>query len=352
MRREAVLALSLLLLVPAGAKAASVSDELTLGATRETASSPNTKFWGDRLSGSAEVSERWSVQLGAMVTHYGATTASTAETVWQLSGGALFEMDDHWSFGAAGQLSPNSTGSLWVPTVLDVGTLAPASVEVRSQTKSYGFDLSSEWESAGHDETPDAETIVDVFLGGTHYSIAQAIPRVRTQSGAELTTNELRASCNAIECGPAIRSILAKDQSSLWQLRASVAVTETLYDDTDLDLSATYFVYTTDPSKIGLYSVGTFSRTPIGEGLPTLPLRYTVRPAVEQRFGPIGIEPSFQYGHYVDDEGHALTYGLRVNAKPSRPVKLWIGGTLQSDADGQGNTAWMAWATLGARVRF
>jgi hypothetical protein len=186
-----------------------------------------------------------------------------------------------------------------VPTVVDVGTVtaAPATVEVRSQTKSYGFDLSSEYESATEDETRDTETIVDLFLGGTHYAIAQDIPRVRTASGAELTANELRASCQTRDCGPGIRSVLAKEQSSLWQLRATAAVTETLFEDTDLDLSATYFVYTSDPTKVGLYSVGTFSRTPIGEGLPTLPLRYSVRPAVEQRFGPVGIEPSFQYGH-------------------------------------------------------
>ena len=329
----------------------SISDEATLGGTRATAGSPATHFIADRLNGIVDVSDEISLRLGAVATRYSAATGISAETVFQFTGGATWEVSDHVALGVDASISPTSTGTTAQPATFEspTGAAVPVTVRVRTQTSTAGLGFFAEYDTAGESNW---ESVVAATVGGTSYAITQTIPSFVTPGGQVVDRAELRAFCQRNPCSSDLRNTLDRDSSSLWQLRASLDFTETVFRSTDFDLLGTYYLYTADPSQVGYYTAGSFSRTTVGDGIPTQPLRFAVRPGVLHRFGSLGVGVSFQHGQYVDGLGHSEIGGLRVEYRFTKAFKAWITGNLENDVNGNNQSTHTGWVGIGARLRF
>lgn len=348
--RALVLSLFFVLAVsPRSTYADSVSDEVTLGGTAATQTTPSTRFVGDRVTGLFALTDALLLRLGGSLTHYLSTPQSTAENVFLVSGGTMLDLSDHWTVGVDGAFSPSSSLGTTQSAVIDAGAgmSTPVSVDVRTRTWSGGLGAMVEYDTAGDSK---AETVGDLSLFANSYNITNTIQGARGLGGAPISPSALI--CGANGCSGPLRNSLAKSNASLWQMRAALGLTETLSQDTDLDLVANYYLYTEDPTQVGLYSVGTFARTAVGEGIPTLPLRFSVRPSVLHRFGQLGVGAAFQYGRFVDDTGHNEIGSLRVEYKFVKTFKAWLSGNLEHDVDSTGTPLNTGWAGVGARLRF
>jgi hypothetical protein len=209
-----------------------------------------------------------------------------------------------------------------------------------------------EYDTAGDSNAGDsnAETVGDFSFFANSYSITNAVQGVRGLGGAPVSPSAL--ACGAGPCPAPLRKALERGKASLWQIRTSLGVTETLLEDTDVDLVGSYYLYTEDPTEVGLYSVGTFGRTTVGEGIPTLPLRWSARLFMLHRFGHLGVGASFQYGKFVDDTGDSEIGGVRVEYKFVKTFKAWLSGNLEHDVDPVVAPLNTIWAGAGARLRF
>jgi hypothetical protein len=290
------------------AHAGDVSDELTVGALSSNVA-PTQPYVSDRFGGSADPSEAVSLSLSGTYTRYFRADRTPGENIFQLAAAGDYTPNDHWSFGAELRGSPPSTA------VMDT----PAGV-VRSRTSVIGCGVNGEYDTAG--EGP-LETIVDGYLGLSSYSTTQ---RARTARKGT--------------------------PSSLAQYRVSADVTEVFFRHTEGELSGSYYAYSTDPEGTGYFGTSVFGRESVSEGLPLEPLRWSLRPTVRQRIGPVKLSAFFQYGRYVGDAGWNFMAGLKAQVKVSTNWKLWAALNLQRDFESTGETLTIPWGSVGARVSF
>jgi len=313
---------SALVLGPARtARANDVSDELTVGTlSPSTSSSSSTRvssepFVSDRLGGALDASDNVSLSLDGTLTRYLHANHEPGETIFQIAT-ALDYDGDHWSFGIDARGSPRSTAV----TRTDSGP-------VRSRTSLLGAGAFIEYDSAGESDEKssggiDPETIVEGSGGVTEYWTTQ-----RARHGGS-------------------------SPSSLTQFRLSLGVTEVLWRDTEGALFANWYTYSTDPLNTGYYGASVFGRESVSDGLPLEPLRWSIRPSLRQRMGPVKVSAYFQYGRYVGDAGSNVLGGLKAQIKVSQVLKLWASGGLQHDVQSTGETLLVPWAAVGARVTF
>ena len=328
---------------PRRAFAGSVTDEVTVGRTF----AQGTKFYGDRLAALFEPSERLSLRTAASVMRYEPVRRSGGETVLQLSAGGTLQLSDAWAVGLDVNGAPPATASSAPRATLDdgSGTPTPVTLDVKTRTSSFGGSATVEY-ARGTDT--DHETVVDATLGATAYDVTNRIAGARSTTGAPLGS----ASCGATGCAPDVARSLDRDTVALAQLRASVGLTQTLRDATDVDVVATYYGYTDDPTQVGILSVGTFGRAAVAGGIPTLPLRWSARAAVLHRLGAWGVGGSLQHGQFIDREGYGDIGGLRAEWRFAAAWKGWLSAYAERDAGPALAATWTAWCGAGARVRF
>jgi hypothetical protein len=198
---------------------------------------------------------------------------------------------------------------------------------VRDKTSSFGFGLGAEYDTAGDS---DAESVLGLAVGTTAYSTTQ---RARIGKGA------------ARVLGPA-------QASSLLQWRVTASCTETLFEDSDLGISASYYLYSRDPTQSGLYGPAVLGRVAPGDGIPIEPLQYSLRPNLAHRFGPLRFSAYGQLGHYFGGEGWSWIGGLKLRYRFSDMVAAWLSGNLQQDDYASGDDLRILWASAGARLVF
>ncbi len=84
---------------------------------------------------------------------------------------------------------------------------------------------------------------------------------------------------------------------------------------------------------MGYFSLVSLGRE-LGNGVPVLPLQLSVRPHVAQRFGPVTVKLSYQYGLYTESLGSLHALSARVSWKVTKEVRLSLSVTGQSDFSG------------------
>jgi hypothetical protein len=297
------------LLVATTARAADVSDELTVGALSSGTQPASSPYVSDRLGGALDASERVALSLDGTYTRYLKANHVPAENIFQIAAAADYTPSDHWAFGVDLRASPPSTAVTSTPA----GT-------VRSRTSLVAAGLSAEYDTAGDGPS---ETIAESYVGLTSYSTTQ-----RARLGTKATP------------------------PSLTQFRLSPTLTEILWQDTEGELSVSYYAYSTDPQGTGYFGASVFGHGSISEGLPLEPLRWSARPTVRRRLGPMKLSAFFQYGRYVGDGGFSAITGLRAQAKVSDEWKLWASFSFQRDVESTGEVLSIPWGAIGARVSF
>jgi hypothetical protein len=297
------------------AAASDVSDELTAGALSSSSARGSAPFLSDRIGGAVDVGDPLSVSADATFTRYFRSKGASAENILQLAAATDFSPSDHLSFGADIRGSPPSSTSI---------TDATTGARQTSRSSLVGGGLSAEYDTAGDG---NAESIADGYAGLTSF----------------WTTQRARA-------GRGMPSMAAGSPAALLQWRLSLGFTEVLWRDTEVGLTGTYFAYSEDPTDTGYYGPSVLGRGGVSEGVPLEPLRWALRPSVRQRFGPVRLGATVQYGRYVENVGFSVMFAVKATFRVSDALRLWAQVGFQRDGDDSGESLSVPWGSVGARV--
>lgn len=337
-----------------------LSDELGFAIGRATPHSPRTGQLMDTLSAGIDAGAGWSVLLSAGLTVLEATSgvagqqyASRGATTLYFSPGVAWEASDHLAFGLALTWSPSSR--LLTDTTLTYANASGRTVDadalLSATTSSSGAHLSASWETEGDS---DFETAVDLDAGVTRYAAEQHVLAVRDPaSGASVSDQQLRAWCDTHPCSRQLLGLLRERATPLVQSELRLGVTETIREDTDVGIGASYFLYDRDPTEVGFYGLVAAGRGPgFASGMPLAPLRWSVRPEVAHRFGDFGVRLWLEHGLYVDDEGTSNALGVKLQYRFAKSFRMWVTASLRRDTDALGNESTFDQAMLGAAWLF
>jgi hypothetical protein len=346
-------------LIPSITGAHSISDELGAGTSQSGPRNPRTGFVYDRLSGVASASEKVDLRFDFVLTHdqatkprHGARFGDTGGNILAGSFGIDWNPTDNLSFGAQLDFSPKSTQASDTPLTFDNG---PATANgdglLRSTTSSVGFGLIGGYETAG---STNFETALNASISMVHFSAAEDLTAVEGASGP-VDRQNVMSYCRRTPNAPGCRQLLPLFQvqsAQLNQFKVSVLASETVMVNTDLTFGGAYYFYDHDPSQLGFFNIVSLGRASFGNGVPLAPLRFTLRPGVGHRFGPLLLDLSYQYARYVPGDGYGNGLALKLQYKFSKSFKAWIVANGQDDRDDQGNSTKSSGVALGLRYSF
>lgn len=317
-----------LLLASFGARAALGHDvfvDVSPGFTARSDANPRSGSVSVAAGATWEPSDAWAVFGSAQYTRdFGTRTEDTTATGSNI---VLLSMGASWAPSEHLLTMVNVTGSPPArqlnATTVSVGARA-TDVVLESEAWSLGGLWTGAWMSGG---TSSLESAVDVVLGASRYEVHQ-----RLLTGDTARGQALRNTCaTAGYRGTTICRLVAGLSTPLYQGRLGAGYTATLFEATDVSLSATYYLYDKDPNEVGYFSLVALGRAELGNGVPILPLQVTLRPAVSHRVGPLTLRVAYQLGVYQGGDGlnHAVTG--RVTWKASRTFRLYLSLTGQFD---------------------
>ena len=343
-----------LVLAAAGARASSVSNEVSSNSTQATETNPRSGNLADALNASFDLSDNWALNAGATLTAEGQTPAqqrgafgSSGSAVTSFSLGLDWQPTDAWSTGISFDFSPESTQFTGTQVqVSAAGTAADALLESKSSSFEAGLD-------ASYDTSGDSR-LEWSFSGGlstTHLSTDQRITRVRAKGGGASTPQQIKDYCAGHKCSTALLAALRAQAVTLDSQKLNAAVTAILDKNTDLTLSGDYYLYDQDPTQVGYYSLARVGR--VGNGLNIAPVQFSLRPEVTHRFGDFSAKVWVQGGKYVAGGGQSTaSVGLKLQYKFTKAFKLWGTASGQHDVDEQSNSTNSSSVSIGAGYRF
>jgi hypothetical protein len=311
--------------------------EAGVGQTKASQDSSKSFFFYQRSAGRWSASERLDLTATLRVTE---DLAQPADSTSRFTTGR-----DVVFFGAADatyQLTPHFNASLGVngsPTsTRDVATANPIwsspsgrapgedpMALVRTRTRSFGAAAELGYDSFDPDEVHDIDGSLEASVGWYESFTEQTI--VAPDAPARLGTSN----------------------ASLQQARLGGAATLTIAEKTDVGVDGAYFLYD-NPNPDAVGSFATDVHTNWGAGLPMLPPRWTVRPEVAQRIGPISMRAHYQYSELTIWNAAGHTLGGKIQLAIGR-LKFFINGSYRTDvftyATGE---TWSAGAGLSWRL--
>lgn len=318
--------------------------DLSGNTTAPTASNPRSGAVGLSISGSFDLSERWSLFATATYLRDLATRAdkasSSGSNIFLLSGGATFLATDHWLFMASVLGSPPS--AQLNAASLEFAVLPnPIDGVLRAVNSSVGASLVASYASNG---LSDWEHTVDLSVGLNHFATEQKF----TAAGA-LIGPALGERCAMVSDPRHPCAMVNGYASTLTQVRIGATYTATLKLDTDLSLDAAGFLYdSADPLSAGVLLLRQGSE--VGLGMPVAPWRLTVRPSVLHRFGKFTVRLAYQLGLYTQQAGSNQLLSGKFTWKASSSLRLSVTVLGQTDWSGGAIVNRGATATLGLTV--
>ena len=333
----------LLLLAPALAAAHSISDEVGGAVTQPTVQNPRSGNLYNILSGSFDLSDAFTlgVDLGLtldppMRAQGGASFGSSGGRV--LNGALLLDFlpSEHFLLGVSLDFSPRSRTES-ATTVLftnSLGTLVTADALLRSTSSSFGAGLTASYATAGES---NLEFTFDGAVGFSRDNTVQSISSIETPRGMVQADEVIRSCENATTLSletlcRSLLPVLRAEPSTLSQLRLSLGVTATLFEDTDIGLGGTLYLYDRDPTRVGYFSLMAMGRMVLlGNGMAVAPILFTASPALSHRFGNLSADLSYQYSRYLADLGSGHAFSLRLAYRFSQGFQLWLRPGLQLD---------------------
>jgi hypothetical protein len=344
---------------PAAAEAGgALSDEIGLSTSPGAGSQPKTGVATNALRGSWDLSEQWTLKLGCDLSRTVPSASDIApklrpraETSITIIPGIAYAPDEHVSLELDGSLSPRSTteadSSFKITT--DQGT-GEATALITSVTSTYGGSFWLGYDTAGEG---DFETSLSLSLAGTHFSTTEQITALEGPNGGVLGPAALAQFCRTHRCSAQRKALLGQHPDSLGQLSVGASATETLWQDSDVAATFTYYLYSDDPTQIGYFNLASAGRTvSFGSGLPIAPPLWSLRPDLAHRFGPVLVDLAYQHTQYVAAEGSSDLLGLRIQVKLGKAVKIWASGSAQRDRDWEGKVAPAGAISAGVKVRW
>jgi hypothetical protein len=334
MRRPLVHALAIVAVGRSLAHADGAIEEIAAGNAPHTQGSPGATWIADKLAGIWEPGDDWQLRLDVTGTRYFHTKASDL-LLANLS--VEYDPSAHWILRLAAGGSPSSTSNTTMAVQVQDLLGSPITADAKLETSSASASGSA-W--LGYETVGDGavETSAIVSASVTELASRQDITSVQGRNGQMLTLAQLRAFCASHPCASGLGNALDGQSASLLQVALGAGVSEQLYQDTDVGLDGTYYLYDKDPAQVGSFSVTRAGQTAgAGGGIGIAPVLYSVMPSLVHRFGPVMAMSGVAYSKYVDDQGYDVTATLRIQYKLAfdgdRRLKLWGKLTGSRDVD-------------------
>lgn len=338
-----------LALWPALALAHLAGDEVSVLPVLATPSGAQWTGLSDRLFGEVDLTDFLSARLDVTLSRLDAPPPSRgtpfrSSNEWIGLGTLSVDADvgDHWAFHLDGSWSPASTQQV----ALMVGAL---DARLQATSDSYGGGATAGYASGGDS---DVEWSVDLVGGWTHYDTTQRIDALETAAGPQ-TGAQIRADCKGKRT-TTCKTLLAALKSNVQALdqgKVGALGSLTLFQNTDLNLAFSYYLYAQDPSSLGDFRVATLGRVSGSGSAPLAPLIWSLRPEVAQRLGRVTLSVAWLHGPYTGDGGFTDSVTLKVAVTLDR-WRVWVAVTGNRDVDGSGAVTPSLGGLLGARVRF
>ncbi len=342
----------LLLSVPAASHAHMLGLKLDHSRTPATASNPVSGSSGVNLSGSYDATEELSFDAGfglsrpsAAPPSQGGTDKTNGGTVANLSLGTAWFYGDHWFFMAALSGSPKSTSlDSTVVTIQEGKTTKDVDGLLKSDSSALGVLLSTSYSTGGDS---DAETEVALTLSGAHLSTTQ---RLQELDGTDL--NKLRDFCAAQgkgsptckRLGPALKAA----SESVNSLGINLMVSETIFQNSEVSLGGTYYLYNRDPNEVGYFTIASAGKTgplggrdhstSFGSGVAIAPLLWSGSLGISHKWSRVRLSLTGGRGQYIDAGGHSNSLTGKVNVKISEAWRVILAGGGQGNVDEAGDT--------------
>lgn len=320
------------------ARADGALEELSAGSVPQTASSARSSWIADKLAGIWEPSEALQVRLDLSGTRTSESKASASD-ILLLNLGVEYDLDTHWTLKLMAGGSPTSTSSTTSSVEIHTAT-SVIQGDTRVQAEASSMSAGA-W--AGYDTDGDSnfETSALLSVNETRYDTLPQLASVRSKSGLMVTPQQVRDSCAANPCSPALVAAIAAQPTTLYQLVIDGTLTEQLYKNTDVGLDGAYYLYDKDPTAAGYSTTVGLGRSTIGSGVIGIaPFQYAVAPSVIHRWGQWMALTNLSFGKYVDELGYNLTPSLRLQYKfkldDDQRLKLWIKASGSRDVDQMG----------------
>ena len=360
--RACVFFLAALLFIPGTPSPAFASSVTLQGGGGETESAPTdppTPEATAGVAGSISVADTASIELRAGYTHdfrtpraMGAQFGTSADDVWLFGIGATWFPDDHWLLTGGFNGSPPNTSRTDTDVSLDTtasGKTSTVTDDALLQTvgSEAGFSFSASYDTAGES---NYESTFLLNVAGTELWSSQKLLDL-VQDGAVDTTAGLKTYCAGsgkatTECkriGPALK----QQPADLDSLALNLGFSEQLFQDTDVSVGGTYYLYNEDPTQVGYFNVAARGRlqsgvsdatrataaTSFGEGVPVEPFLWTVNVGLAHSFGSFRLAASCTYGQYYDDTGNEIAFGLRASYKFTKHWKVTATAGLSDDTE-------------------
>lgn len=332
------------------AHADGVAEEVSAGNVPHIQGSPGSTWIADKLTGMWEPGDDWQLRLDVTGTRYMTTKASD---VLLANLAVEYDPSNHWilRLGAGG--SPSSTADSSMPVQLQDlrGTSITADTKLKTATASASGSAWLGYETAGEGAV---ETSVLFSASVTELQSLQQVTSVRGRNGQMVTLDQLRTFCMSHPCAGGLGSALDGQAASVGQLVLGAGLSEQLFQDTDVGLDGSYYLYDKDPTQVGYFSVTRAGQTSLaGGGIGLAPVLYSVMPSLIHRFGRVMVMSSVAYSKYVDAQGSDVTATVRLQIKLAqggdRRLKLWAKLTGSRDVDQMNTTSKAGSAALGVQ---
>jgi hypothetical protein len=356
------------------------ADSLTVsgggGSSQTSPNSPVGKYEDATLSGFFDISTTIDLNFSITETHDnrvpptpGTKFGTSASDIWNLSAGLGWSSGDHASFGIAASLSPKSNSSFDTPVV--VGSVSD-DARLRARSGTYGFSVAADYDTAGES---DFESAPSLNVAYTHISTDQALEDLISGKRDE-NLAKIRVACQGSK-SPActhLQPLLAARSADLDQLAMSASYTATLFRNTTVLLSGTYYNYFgEDPTTIGLFSVALLGRTTpkvkapsakahkgkgaaetfdFGGGIPLAPLTWDSRIGLSQDLRGLTLGVVAEYGSYFNDTGHTESIAGKLSYAFSEHWKASATLGSSRDVDSAGVVTPGSSFTVSLRYRF
>lgn len=309
-----------------------VTGEVGGGQTKSSPDTPSSSFFYQRATGRWSPSDRFDLAATFRATEdlarspdSGSTYATSGDTVFFGALDATWDFAKHWNASLGVNGSPKATRDIAVSNPNATPSEDPNAL-VRAKTSSVGAIAEAGYDSFDPDHVHDADIAVDASAGLGGFFTEQ----------------------NAI-APQAAAAQLGKANASLMQTRLGGTGTLTLFENTDVGVDAAYYLYNEkNPGDVGVFVTGL--QTSWGAGLPMLPPRWTLRPELAERVGPVTLRAYYQFADLAVDSGTGHTVGGKIQLAVQN-VKLFVAGSYRSDVfpDGTAST-WSAGAGFSWRL--
>ena len=302
---------------PRAAHAGGAVEELAAGAAPATETAPGSSWLSDRLAGIWDLDAQWQLRFDLSSTRvYSDTTVSRGD-VYLGALSASYAADEHWSVRLGGGWSPESTTLATVPVPAD-GLFADAmqaDARLSAAASSLSFGGGIDYDSAATHALS-----ASLSLTATYYYAHQQIISVQG-AGGTLDADGVRMRCRAAACSSEVQSALDTQRVVLGQVALGASVTDTVDDNTDLSLDASYYLYDQDPLRLGFFALATIARSTLGSASGAPLLRDAITPSIAHRWSDLAATASLSYADYADGREFDVGASLRVQ------YKLALGGS-------------------------